>query len=477
MKLLTAFGAGWFLAFAACAQTPVSLTIDPGSHGYVIPEDFTGVGFETSAELPDHSGVSGCLFSPTNTQLITLFTNSGTRNLRLGGGSVDGPHAAIPSRADVDNVFGFARAAGIRVIYSLPLLEANAAEDAAMAKYIWTRYQPCLAAFAIGNEPNEPPYFSAPFGAITNYACYLAAWRTFAAAITNAVPAAKFTGPEAGGPDWVTNFTRDEGGSGMVVLITQHEYVGGRPFIHHHRDEMPVAQAIDNMLSENWVTNRYPDIDRKYLALVKATGLPDRMTEANDYLRGVTNASNAFASALWALDFMHWLAAHGSAGINFHNNQNGAWFKTDTFYLDSSSREYQINPKAYAIRAFDLGSQGRVKPVAIGNPGGLNLTAYAVGEETNLCVTIINKEHGAGARSAAVTITPGRWAVCRAEVMFMAAADGEAGAMTGISLGGAPITNHGPWQGHWTILPPATNRLCTVTVPATSAAVIKLSLE
>jgi hypothetical protein len=31
---------------------------------------------------------------------------------------------------------------------------------------------------------------------------------------------------------------------------------------------------------------------------VLAAELPDRMTEANDYLRGVTGASDAYASAL-----------------------------------------------------------------------------------------------------------------------------------------------------------------------------------
>jgi hypothetical protein len=42
------------------------------------------------------------------------------------------------------------------------------------------------------------------------------------------------------------------------------------------------------------------------------------MTVTNDYLRGVTNASDASAFALWTLDYMHWLAAHGVSGVNFH---------------------------------------------------------------------------------------------------------------------------------------------------------------
>src|SRR6185312_6709940 len=147
---------------------------DARSHGYLIPADFAGIGFETYAELANRNGVSGNLFSPTNTQLITLFTNTGIRNLRVGGGTVDGPHPAFPSRADIDNLFGFARAAGIKVIYSLPLLDAKPAESAATAQYIWQHYRSDLYCFSIGNEPNEPPYSKARVGAIRNYAEFLA---------------------------------------------------------------------------------------------------------------------------------------------------------------------------------------------------------------------------------------------------------------------------------------------------------------
>jgi len=464
----------------------VTLTIDTRSHGCAIPADFTGLGFETYAEIPDGSGVAGCLFSPTNAQLITLFTNSGIHNLRLGGGTVDGLRASLPTHADIDSVFGFACAADLSIIYSFRLLngDAGAAADAAAAKYIWDHYRSRLVAFAIGNETDVPTYVYPPFGkgtdpAITNYRSCLAAWGKIAAAITNAVPAAKFAGPDAAAisGSWAARFARDEVDSGRLVLVTQHGYVGGRPFSHDGRENMPVPEAINHMLSENWVTNKYPYYYQKTLALVAATGLPFRMTEANDYLHGVTNASNAFASALWALDYMHWWAAHGSSGVNFHNNQHTEWLTTDTVYLDAASREYQANPKACAIKAFDLGGHGWVEPVVIGNDGGLNLTAYAVGDPTDLWVTIINKEHGTGARAATVTIAPGGFSAGGARVMFLSAPNGDAGAMSGITLGGAPITNHTPWDGKWTALALDKAGQCVMEVPATAAAIVKLSDE
>lgn len=475
--LLGAVSLNWLLASALFAQSAVTLTVETDSPRYAIPEDFAGISFETAAELPNQSGVSGYLFSPANTQLITLFTNTGIRNLRLGGGTVDDPRVPIPTRRDLDSVFGFAKAARLKVIYSFRLLNGNPEDAAATAKYIWTRYRPLLDCFSNGNEPNGRAYSSARVGAISNYREYLSAWRKFAAAVTRAAPGAKFAAPEAVGHGWVGNFARDEKNSGRIALITQHQYPGWHPYVGRQRKQISPAKAINTMLSRNWVTKIYPAFYKQTLAFAQAEGLADRMTEANDYLHGVTNASNAFASALWTLDYMHWWAAHGCAGINFHNNQHREWLKTDTFYLDPATGDYRINPKAYAIRAFNLGSRGRVEPVVIGNADDLNLTAYAVGNSASFCVTIINKEHGRRGRDAVVTIMPAGHSVKRARVMFLTAPDGNPGATKGVTLGRARITNNAPWHGQWTPLHPTANHSCKVVVPATSAAVVSVWVE
>ncbi len=198
--------------------------------------------------------------------------------------------------------------------------------------------------------------------------------------------------------------------------------------------------------------------------------LPFRLTEFDDHVHGVTNASDAFASALWALDGLHWWAAHGASGVNFQNTE---WLHTDTFYRDTNG-SYQVYAKAYGIRAFDLGSHGSVKPVSIKNTKKLNLTAYAIGDTTNLYVTIINKEYGTGARAANVTILGNGLNSTATSVMFLTAPNNDVQATSGITLGGGTITNNAPWQGQWTALPPAQNGACTVTVPATSAVVVKI---
>jgi hypothetical protein len=227
------------------------------------------------------------------------------------------------------------------------------------------------------------------------------------------------------------------------------------------------------MLSRDWVTNQYPALYRAVFRPVANQGLPWRLTEYDDHVRGVTNASDAFVAALWALDALHWWAAHGAAGVNF---QNTAWLRTDTFYRDAAG-SYQVYPKAYGIRAFDLGSHGRVAPVSIRNEPCLNLTAYAVRDENHLYVTVINKEHGPGARAAAVTILLEGFAPGSAAAMYLTAPNGDVQATQGVRLGGATITNNAAWRGEWTAMPLNAQSPCALTVPAASAGVVKLSAK
>ena len=463
-------------------SAPVMIRVQAGKKGYAIPHNFCGLSFEAKSETrtpADRRGIRGSirpLFSPGDHDLIMLFRNMGLGNLRLGGGTVDGLHAAHPTQADIAGVFGFARAAGVKVIYSLQLENGNPYRDAATARYICQRYRRSLECFAIGNEPDVPGYHYPPRGrgtdpAIRGYRSYLADWRRFAAVILRSVPEATFAGPDAAGKLWAGWFARDQKSWGHVVLITQHWYIGGRPFIIHTRKALTPAMADNAMLSRAWVDNRCPYFSRQNVAPVLTAGFSCRMTEANDYLYGVNGASNAFAAALWALDFMHWWAAHGCCGINFHNTR---WIPTDTIYVGRSGG-YQMRPKGYAFRAFDLGSHGRVEPAMLTNVDHLNLTAYAVGSAKTQYVTIINKEYGRHARQAEATLAFHDFTAHSARVMFLRAPHGDVGAQHGVTLGGAEISNHAPWHGRWRAMNSRSHGNFTLYVPPASAAIVRVS--
>ena len=510
------------------AQAPIQLTIDATTRGYAIPADFVGLGFETRSVVPDEYGVRGNFFSPDNTQLITLFRNIGIREIRVGGGTDDGSgreeHCVtpIPTLKDIDNLFEFARAADIKVIYSVRLENLAACpnprlaeDDAKIVQYIWSKYRANLDSFSIGNEPDVSQYHSRP-GAMLDpaiyeavpgvpgsaYPSYFADWRHFAEVIRKAVPEAKFSGPDtavssrssftpnpADGVSWTVQFAKDLQGTGMLAEALQHHYVWGGP------RNTTAEEAIDDMLASAWDDGTeigkqraydggtadfhpYPYVYNTVLAPLVAMGVPYRMTEANDCLHGVTGASDGFAAALWALDYMHWWAAHHMAGVNFHNNP---WIPTDTIVPDPNPCDsagcgnYRATAKGYGMRAFALGSHGSVEPIEIANPNRINLTAYAVGTDEDQFVTIINKTHSTthDVTDAEVSIRVKGFGA--GEVSTVVLTDGEPGnaALMNATLGGDTIHNDAKWEGKWTPLA-AEDGIIHLTVQSTTAVIVRI---
>jgi hypothetical protein len=518
-----------FIMNCAFAQTPIQLIVHTDSPEYAIPADFVGLGFETKTVVPDTYGVHGYFFSPQNRQLITLFRNIGIRNIRVGGGTVDGSgkeeHCVtpIPAFKDIDNLFEFAQAAGIKVIYSVRLLNVSscanshlAEDDAKIVRYIWTKYRNEIDSFSIGNEPDVRSFHSRPGHTVDSsifesdprfpgsaYPSYFAAWQRFARVIREAAPGAKFSGPDtavsdtssftpdpSNGVSWTEKFASDLHGTGMLAETLQHHYVWGLP------GNTTAQEAIDAMLSNAWddgtavgmqsaldggkiAFHPYPYMYERVLGQLAGDGIPYRMTEANDCLHGVHGASDGFAAALWALDYMHWWAAHHMVGVNFHNNP---WLPTDTIVPDpvlcasSGCVNYRATAKALGMKAFSLSSSGYVEPVTIENPEKINVTAYAVGTTRELYVTIINKTHTTthDATDAQVAINAPGFDGAQVDTMVLTDGDpGNAALMTG-TLGGAGISNSAPWAGKWTRVGQVSDGKLVITVQSTTAAVVRI---
>ncbi|HUA38415.1 MAG TPA: glycosyl hydrolase family 79 C-terminal domain-containing protein [Candidatus Sulfopaludibacter sp.] len=466
IKMILSLGCiGSLLEGAAPAQSPVTITLTGATTpGFEVPADFTGLSFETQSLLPDVDGKY--LFGPANRPLITLFQTLGIKILRVGGNTADRPGVPVPGPADIDSLFAFARAADVKVIYTLRLRNGSATNAATTAQYIAQRYQPQLACFAIGNEPNF--YFK-------TYVAYHDEWIKYAAAIKTEVPDAEFCGPSAGGyPVWSHDFANDFGKSEPIAFIAQHDYPCGNGML-----ATDIAAAQDKMLAPQ-LQDEYRSMWRSFVPAALSNGVPFRFEEANSfYNAGARDVSDTFASALWGLDFLHWWAAHDASGVNFHTGDKVAagsanrscWYAT--FW--SSDRGYDVHPIGYAIKAFNLGGHGRVEPLTLSNPDGVNLTAYAIRDGRSLFITLINKGHGAGAKAAQVTLAAPDISK-NAAVIFLSAPDNNPAAKTGVTLGGASITDNG-WEGKWTPLAPDQTGQCTINMPATSAAILKLPLK
>jgi len=462
------------LSLTARAQVPATVTLDPQHPGAEIPADFLGLSFEMQRVLPDTNG--GHYFSPQNRRLIATFKTLGIQSLRVGGNTADRPTLPAPGQADVDSLFAFARAAGVKVIYTLRLNQGSPAAAAAMANYISRHYAGQLDCLAIGNEPNV---FS------TNFEVYFAEWKRYAAAITapSNSPAAKFCGPgvSPGHEKWSAQFAQSLAGSGLLKYVSQHDYAGGDA-----RKATNAAAARDKLLSPAMPAH-YTQFASHFMPAVRASGLPCRFEEANSfYDGGAADVSDTFAAALWALNYQWWWAENGLCGINFHTGDKVAARDENkpcryaTFWTTADGNH--IHPIGYAEKLFSLGSRGKIIPASLADPAtNLDFAVHAVlGGDGRVYATLINFSHGTTGIHYAVQIAPppaGHWRA--GEIIRLATPDGDLARQTGVTLGGAEITDDAKWAGRWERIPVRSKNgsFPLVDLPAASAALVKLTLE
>jgi hypothetical protein len=450
-------------------QSQVTAVVSTKELGPPIPDEFTGLSFEMESVLPGRDGRH--LFNAENEPLIEMFKALAIKSLRVGGNTADRPAVGVPSHQDIDNLFAFAHVAGVKVIYTLRLRGGDPERAAETAKYIVDHYGSDLTCFAIGNEPNV---FA------REYPAYRDEWRKYVQMITapENAPTAQFCGPSStpGKVDWCRDFARDFGSSQLVPFIAQHAYPGGSG----RRVTSPAA-GIDSMLSASWVRS-YENFYRSLVAAIQPAGLSYRLEETNNFFNGgAAGVSNAFASALWGLDYMCWWASHGALGLNFHTGDRVAAGEATTpckyAVFVTTLSGYSVHPLGYAIKAFGLGFRGRIAPVRVeANADEINLTAYGTMSSGGiLSITLVNKEHGPGGRDAGVTLVPNE-SFAKGEVIYLAAPNGDVAATSGITLGGTEIKDDGTWEANRIQLPgPSEAGEFTVTVPAASAAIVRLA--
>lgn len=514
-KCLAALYLSCLLTVAAYAQTcPITLTLDVSSPGCAIPTNYVGI-CVSSLSIDGNSGYWKC-FTTANTQMVNLFKQIGVKHLRtiMGKARSDYPD---PSNSQIDAFFDFAAAAGVnKIIWSLHLYNAdpgvvtNWSNNKAIAAHIWntttshgTVERNLLESFAFDNEPDWLKYICCADPVITGYYTpanngYIDRWRTWCEAIRAAgvAPGAGFSGPDTGS-EWPaetsTSVNTSIGGVPFtlrfvtdahtnIITATQHFYGAGS-------SGLSAEQMAEDCLSRYWVTNYYPLLANGALAdapgwPTNAAGspMPYRLTECSAFNNGGGNEANhIFATALWALDFYHWWAQRGCAGVDPFTRT--AQYNSPIFY---DGTNYVAAPYAYALKAFALGGSGNViNPwqLTVSNPSNINVTAYGVVNSTNLYVTIINKTFGAaGSRTATVSIpAPAGFAVRQARYVVLSggAAPGASGDATirGACLGGAEIPNNGSsWAGTWKTLPVSAGGVALPVLP-TTAAILDLEIQ
>jgi hypothetical protein len=493
-----ALAAFFLFSFTAKAipTNSMTLTIDASDPGSAIPANFIGLSISSSS-IDGNSGYTKFL-TTADTQMINLFKQIGIKHLRtiMNKGQ---PGFPDPSNSQIDSFFDFAAAAGVnKIIWSLHLYNAeivtNWANNAVVAAHIWstttakgTVESNLLDSFAFDNEPDWLRYICCADSNVTGYDTpastggYNSLWNTWQQTITTIAPGAKFSGPDTGskwpcpgeintsvnGVPFTLRFATDE--SGIISTATQHFY-GQTPIAG-----FSALQLAEACLSSNWLNTNYSIINSK---IVGSLTVPYRFTECSAFDNETNSGNLCFATGLWALDFYHWFARHGCAGVNPFTRT--AQYDSPIFY---DGANYIAEPYAYAMKAFNLGGSGNViytSKFLINNPDNINVTAYGVVNSSDLYVTVINKTFNeAGACAAHVTIpAPTGFAVVNARYMVMSGGPTPGGygnaTVTGACLGGAEITNNtSSWTGAWMPLPVSGGGV-NLTVLPTTAVVIDL---
>ena len=459
------------------STSEMEININTALTGDLIPEDFSGLSVETGSVRINNAHYNGYFFSGDNVQTLQIFKNLGLKHLRVGGGSVD-INQTEPTYKDIDELFSFAKKSGVKIVYSFRLLNGDMAHNVELAKYIWGKYKEYIDCFSVGNEPDWNSYHKED-PEITDYPTYRDKWKKFAEAITEVIPGAKFTGPNTGsnypvtgakdtdynGSSWTVNFAKDLKSTGLISKLSQHNYVG--------QDVVALGltskQMINKMLSSSWVDNEYPTLYNATLKPILDEGFSYRLAESNSFSSGCDGGSNCFATALFALDYMHWWSEHKCVGVNFHNKQ---WVLNAPITMNDVTGDLLVNPVGYGIAAFNLSGNGRIQPIAVDKNEALNVTAYAVRNGKDIYVTMINKEYGSNAEKAKVTINLGA-TVQKIETLTLTSPENNP-ASRKVTLGGVAISNSEDWNGKWDSHSVGNMKF---EVNATSAIIVKISMK
>ncbi|WP_322400600.1 hypothetical protein [Massilia luteola] len=298
----------------AASSAPVPVAIPTRATGHVVPPTIVGLSYET-AVLRDPR-----FLAASNTALVALFRRLNPDGvLRLGGNTSDlalpagfagplpalhplyrqrervQPYYAVPDDA-LAALAGFLDAAGWKVVFGLNLRADSASLAAAYAARVRAALGPRLLALQVGNEANN--YFK-------TYAEYKAAWDR----VAGPADRGDIAGPDSGAnTDWVQAFGREVPGA---PLLSRHYY-----------REAAERGSLDDILTHD------ADFDREIVVLAAAARGHRHgfwLTETNSYYRGGrAGVSDAFAAALWGLDFTLSAAYHGAAGVCFQGGPRGS---------------------------------------------------------------------------------------------------------------------------------------------------------
>jgi hypothetical protein len=499
-----AVAAAWTPTSFAAAAASAELRLAERAQEARIPLTYSGLSFEL-AQLSDpqffsaaHEGlVAHCrTLSPhgvlrlggNSSEFCWFQADASTQEPKLHAPTGDLSANWMPHRLfritpeAIDNLAGFLKATGWRLIYGINFGNNTPERAATEAAYVAAKAGNKLDFFQIGNEPDlyrRPNNGTRPPG--WDFPDYLHEWEGYARAIVAKVPNARFGGPDvASASNWITRFGEQitETLPGKLTTLTGHYYAMGPP--------NDPKMTIERLLRPN---PKLAEDMKQIQAVAQPRGLVYRMTEGNScYGGGKPGVSDAFASALWGGSFMLELASLGCVGVNFHGgggNLLSASLGDHTPGMDVAKKPQTMRAGYYTPIRVEPGMPVKAMPIYYGmlmanqlaggvlldaslSASGVNATAYAVREKNTVKVAIFNKD---AAQALDLSIqTPQRIRSVGAWRLSASALD----AIEGVTLAGAEVDSQARWNPATTERVETRGASARIQVPAASGALVML---
>jgi hypothetical protein len=458
------------------------VTVSPGTGGATIQPGFLGLSLENTAILP-YAGSDPKRPDPVFLQLVRNLTPDQSPVLRIGGDSTDWAWYPVPGLSKPNGVrvtltrrwlavmHAVASDLNARLIMGIDLeADSRAAADgeaSAFERYIGKKW---IEALELGNEPNLYGTFTwyvLPDGVHVmgrppgyDFQSYLDDFSSFA----NGLPG-PLAGPATGAPSWMADTGAFLDAEPRVSVVTLHAYPVQTCFVP---PSAPAYPTVAHLLAPA-ATTGLADGVAPYVSVAHAHHLPLRIDEMNtDSCGDAPGVSNAFVSALWALDALFDTAEVGVDGVNMHTYP-GATYQPFTFTRSRRRWSAFVTPEYYGLLMFAQAAPpgSRLIATTMTNAQGVKVWATR-GRQGRTRIVLINES--LDRRTIAVNAAGGRLGTLerlRAPALT---------STTGVTLGGQSFgtrTTTGRLAGrpHIARLTARGGRY-TFTLPAESAALV-----
>lgn len=231
------------------------------------------------------------------------------------------------------------------------------------------------------------------------------------------------------------------------MLLSGHYYAEGPP----SDPRMTIERLLENT--------------PRIMAASRRCHRPFRMTEGNScYNGGKRGVIDTFASALWAADYMLFLAHSGYVGVNFHGGRTGVY----TPIASGPEANYSARPIYYGLLVAEQFAGATMVETRV-DTQSLNVTAYAAKTHSEMRVALFNKDERQTVRARLESGTPAPQA--KLWRLTAPAIDSTAG----VRLAGAEVNSDGGWDAAREETIAGDDGMFTVGLPAASAAILFLN--